>query len=67
MRDPERIDLVLGALGSLWRRHPDLRFFQVLALTGLCDPLCECEYLDQTYTEDDVLLDRLSAMRWEEK
>lgn len=32
MRDPERIPLLLATLERAWRRHPDLRFGQVVNL-----------------------------------
>ena len=29
MRDPARIDAVLGELAAYWKRNPDLRLFQI--------------------------------------
>lgn len=29
MRDPDRIEPFLDALGELWKRHPDMRFGQL--------------------------------------
>jgi len=31
MRDPERIDVMLGLLKLYWKNHPDLRLGQILA------------------------------------
>lgn len=30
MRDPERIDEILGLLGRIWKANPDFRFHQLL-------------------------------------
>ena len=30
MRDPERIDNVLAAVGDVWKQYPDLRLGQLL-------------------------------------
>ena len=30
MRDPARIDEILGSIGKIWKLHPDFRFFQLL-------------------------------------
>ena len=35
-RDPERIDVFLEQLRSLWNEHPSMRFGQLLV--NLCDP-----------------------------
>ena len=31
MRDPNRIDKVLAAVGDVWKQYPDLRLGQLLA------------------------------------
>ena len=30
MRDPKRIDVVLGEVAKFWKAHPDLRFIQMM-------------------------------------
>lgn len=54
MRDPNRIDEVLGALREYWVAHPDMRLGQILVnLIGTKFAV------DIFYVEDDVLLERL--------
>lgn len=54
MRDPKRIDEVLGALREYWVAHPDMRLGQILVnLIGTKFAV------DIFYVEDDVLLERL--------
>lgn len=31
MRDPARIDRILGKLGGVWKQYPDLRLCQLLS------------------------------------
>ena len=48
MRDPNRIPVVLAALETYWRAHPDLRLCQIVVnLSGRVDPF---------YVEDEILL-----------
>lgn len=54
MRDPNRIDEVLGALREYWVAHPDMRLGQILV------NLIGAKFaVDIFYVEDDVLLERL--------
>lgn len=48
MRDPERIDKVLAAVGNVWKQYPDLRLGQLLC-NVLVDPALY-------YIEDDRLV-----------
>jgi hypothetical protein len=34
MRDPARIEVVLNELKDLWRKHPDLRFGQLVSIVN---------------------------------
>lgn len=47
MRDPERIDAILAAVGDLWRVFPDWRLGQLIVNVTCSDPF---------YVEDDVLM-----------
>lgn len=31
MRNPERIDEILAAIGVIWKKYPDQRFFQLIS------------------------------------
>jgi hypothetical protein len=56
MRDPKRIDKILEMLGTLWKEHPDQRFFQ------LCvnfTPLVYYKTQDPWFYEDDELFKAL--------
>ena len=35
MRDKERIDKILGLIGKTWKKHPDMRFYQLLINIGM--------------------------------
>ena len=37
MRDPERIDRILGEIRTTWKEHPDMRFYQLLINMGLIE------------------------------
>ena len=59
MRDPARVNKIIGALHTLWEIHPDMRLGQLVA------NLCTDE--DQFNLEDDEMQERiLSAInnRW---
>ena len=49
MRDPERIDRILGIVKTIWKRAPDLRLMQLLI-----NAIPHMER-DQYYFEDDEL------------
>lgn len=51
MRDPNRIDLILDQLKTLWKKYPDLRLGQLI-LNVLQDPLLY-------YVEDEQLIEAL--------
>lgn len=51
MRDPQRIEVVLGMIRRYWNKHPDLRFMQLLQF-ALSDD-------DPFYVEDNVFMKRL--------
>jgi len=50
MRDPERIDKVLAAVGEVWKQYPDLRFTQLIGNLPFTDPY---------YMEDDHFIREL--------
>ena len=51
MRDPNRIDKVLAAVGDVWKQYPDWRLGQLLFnLTGR---------YDMFYVEDDTIEEEL--------
>lgn len=58
MRDSKHIDEMLETLREYWLRHPDLRLGQIVV--NACRPRTPCP--DVFYTEDDVILDRLTSM-----
>ena len=51
MRDPERIDKVLAAIGEVWYKYPDLRLGQLI-LNVVQDPTLY-------YIEDEDLVKRI--------
>lgn len=51
MRNPERIDKVLAAIGEVWHKHPDLRLGQLIMNV----------YGDPYYVEDNELISGLIA------
>lgn len=51
MRDPNRIPVILAALGELWQKSPDLRLGQIISNASI-----------QFYTEDDKAL--LGLQQW---
>lgn len=56
LRPEARIDVLLSALGMLWKRYPDLRFGQLVAMI---EP--DTERSDAFYVEDDEWLARAAA------
>lgn len=55
MRDPNRIEPLLSALGEAWHKWPDQRFGQFITnFFGMCD-------YDIWHTEDDMWLVGLQA------
>lgn len=59
MRDPERIDRMIGLLSKLWHEHEDWRLGQLVfnaADRGLDDPYGMSRmFLDTFVIEDDVM------------
>ena len=49
MRDEGRITPTLNKIEELWRKHPDLRFMQLIAL------IQSQHKSDMFYVEDDIL------------
>ena len=35
MRDPKRIDRMLALIAEIWKKHPDMRFGQMMINAGL--------------------------------
>jgi uncharacterized protein YihD (DUF1040 family) len=54
MRNKTRIKKILGELGKVWEKHPDLRLGQLLRQVTYDE--------DLFYLEDDVLLVRIGAL-----
>ncbi len=52
MRDPKRIDTILALIAAAWRKYPDLRLMQLLAVVIQHGG-------DHFYVEDDELEKRL--------
>lgn len=59
MRNPARIDIVLKALGMLWKKVPDWRFGQLI-----CN-LQRIKGNDLFYIEDDDFMDFIDEVRKE--
>lgn len=55
VRDPKRIDVMLGALGRLWRAQPDLRLGQLVSNLA-----AEIGQADPFHVEDD----KMAAQLW---
>jgi hypothetical protein len=53
MRNPDRISTVLTEIETLWRKHPDLRFGQMI--------LCVVNQKSLFYVEDEQLLQLMTA------
>lgn len=56
MRDPNRIDIVLDAIKTVWKENPDMRLIQLLGT------LCQGR-TDPFYLEDSQLLLRLEEFK----
>lgn len=54
MRDPQRIDKILGRIGLLWKNNPDMRLGQFL--------LAACKPENLYYIEDETLLNNLDCL-----
>lgn len=60
MRDPKRIEKVLGLLGNVWRGKPDLRFYQLVNFLSSEQNLGE--KVDSYYIEDEKLIEILKEV-----
>lgn len=51
MRDPARIPIVLGLIGRIWARHPDLRLTQLIvnAMQPVSAPAPEIYYMEDEW------------------
>lgn len=61
MRDPKRIDRILGKLRELWILDPDQRFTQFLSnlrIIRFCDHDDPCNKLCDTYEVEDSDIER---------
>jgi hypothetical protein len=58
MRDPARIDRILGLLGEVWTKNPDLRLGQLVV--NALPPGQPCPQV--FYPEDDVIESGLRAL-----
>lgn len=54
MRDPVRIDPFLMKLSELWKKYPDLRFYQLVVIIG--------ETKDMFYVEEPEILKRIEEL-----
>lgn len=64
MRDQKRIDEVLETLGRIWKKHPDMRMFQLLENLFGCDrDTGKCKF----HIEDDKVLERLKEFEENEE
>jgi uncharacterized protein YihD (DUF1040 family) len=57
-RDPARIDEILSDLSKIWKKYPDLRFYQMLSCF-------ESEYVkrDKFYVEDSDLQEGIAKYK----
>jgi len=67
MRDPKRIDEVLGLIKDIWATNPDWRFNQLIINCGLTTAKSDvdglaCFFLDPN-VEDDEILNKLYTAR----
>lgn len=59
MRDPQRIDRILGLIGVLWKKQPDMRFNQLIEnIRFYCDSDKE---LVAFYWEDEQFEEALNT------
>jgi hypothetical protein len=62
VRDPNRIPIILEALGKYWEKHPDLRLCQLISnITRASLPL-GIIYGDIFYIEDSSFMKQFEAM-----
>jgi len=61
MRNPDRINEVLGLIGDIWCHHSDLRFFQLMSMiqSYVNGTNGQPQDADVFYMDDDVLLKAL--------
>lgn len=70
MRDPNRIDRILGLLGARWKQHPDLRLGQIIHNLGYEAKVmnnCIAPDSDMFYVEDDLMESALIKELYEPK
>ena len=66
MRDPKRIDVVLGEVAKFWKAHPDLRFIQMMNAIDFSDRFTEKRVPeDLFFLEDDAFLDIMRGINKE--
>lgn len=61
MRDPERIERILGKLRKHWNRYPDQRFWQILFNANAHLYNDDMTVRDPYYIEDDELEEALDS------
>lgn len=65
MRDPNRIDIILKEIETIWKKSPDLRLMQLLLNAIGSNILINTEHefkykaIDHYNTEDDIVLLKL--------
>ena len=58
MRDPKRIDVVLGEVAKFWKANPDLRFVQMVNAIEFSKKYTDKRVPDDLFfLEDDAFLD----------
>lgn len=57
MRDPKRINQILGYLALIWQEHPDLQLGELL--DNACD--FSLNHIDISYMEDSEVIDCLKV------
>ena len=55
MRDPARIDRILGLIKEIWKAHPDLRLGQLLVSIVSASPLYYLFYIEDEALEKCLL------------
>ena len=66
MRDPKRIDVVLGEVAKFWKAHPDLRFIQMMNAIDFSGRFTEKRVPeDLFFLEDDAFLDIMRGINEE--
>ena len=56
MRDPARIDRITSLLNQMWKKYPDLRFFQLMTIIDL-DGIQDLFYLEDDKLEEKLLIE----------